>query len=290
MKLNILTIIFTLLYQTQIYSKAIDVNEFNQKYLSGYFSALLSYNNNKNDLALKFFNSSKPLMLKHEPYLKRYVLALIEDGEVLKAIKQIKNWKNYNNSDFFEAHLLLIVENLKKKKFAEAKNNLLILEKFKENGTYEFIIYETLYGYNELFLNKKIINSKNNYGNLTLITKAFQNCYLNSEKTESLFSNLINTPNGDYSRYIYFYLNHLLENNKYNSAKSTSSSIDPLNSTLLVLQTKKWIDNSNYNAINKYFSCKSESDILSEFFFLISNLYSSQDKYKKSNFYMNISN
>ena len=290
MKLKILTIIFTLVYQTQIYSKATDANEFNQKYLSDYFSALISYNSNKNDLALKYFNSSKSLISKHEIYLKRYVFALIEDGEVLKAIKQIQNSKNYKNSYFFEAYLLLVVENLRKKNFTEAKKNLLILEKFKENGTYELIIYETLNGYNELFLNKRIKNSKNNFGNLTLITKTFQNCYLNSEKTESLFANLIDTPNRDYSRYIFFYLNHLIENNKYNSAKSISSSINPLNSTLLVSQTKKWIDNSNYNAITKYFSCKSESDILSEFFFLISNLYSSQEKYKKSNFYMNISN
>ena len=117
MKLKILTIIFTLVYQTQIYSKATDANEFNQKYLSGYFSALVSYNNNKNDLALKFFNSSKSLISKHEPYLKRYVLALIEDGEVLKAIKQIQNWKNYNNSAFFEAHLLLVAESLRKNNF-----------------------------------------------------------------------------------------------------------------------------------------------------------------------------
>ena len=39
----------------------------------------------------------------------------------------------------------------------------------------------------------------------------------------------------------------------------------------------------------KIFSCSSTTDVLSEFFFLVSNLYSSQDNYEKSNFYLNIS-
>ena len=37
------------------------------------------------------------------------------------------------------------------------------------------------------------------------------------------------------------------------------------------------------------FSCKNFNDIISEFLFLISNLYSSQDDFEKSNFYLNLS-
>ena len=37
-------------------------------------------------------------------------------------------------------------------------------------------------------------------------------------------------------------------------------------------------------------SCQNENDILSEFFFLISNLYSSQNIIEKSNFYLSVSN
>ena len=39
----------------------------------------------------------------------------------------------------------------------------------------------------------------------------------------------------------------------------------------------------------KYFSCSSETDILSEFFFLLSNLFSSQEMYEQSNFFLRIS-
>ena len=40
----------------------------------------------------------------------------------------------------------------------------------------------------------------------------------------------------------------------------------------------------------KIFSCKDHNDLVSEFLFLISNLYSSQDNFEKSNFYLNLSN
>ena len=59
MYFKILIILFILLYQNVAYSKATDKNDFNQKYLSNYFSALVSSNNQKNDDAIIFFNSSK---------------------------------------------------------------------------------------------------------------------------------------------------------------------------------------------------------------------------------------
>ena len=40
----------------------------------------------------------------------------------------------------------------------------------------------------------------------------------------------------------------------------------------------------------KYFPAKNPNDLISEFLFLISNLYSSQNDFKKSNFYLNLSN
>ena len=76
----------------------------------------------------------------------------------------------------------------------------------------------------------------------------------------------------------------------YSKAKYLISEIDPLSSSLIISQAKNWIDKSNYDVFNNFFSCKSENDILAEFFFLIGSLYSSQEDYAKSNFYINISN
>ena len=293
MRLNLLKIFFiivTLLYQSTAYSKATDNNEFNHKYLSSYLSALLSYDNQNNDLALKYFNSSKNLLNEHDQFLKKYVFSLVADGQISKAIKYIQYSKNKNNSNFFEVKLLLVLDSLNKKNFVKTSKLLTNLKAFQQNDTYEFIIYETLKSYNKLFLDGIIESPNQNLGKISLITTAFQNCYLNSNKTNSHFINLINSAEGDYSRYLFFYLTKLIENKDYDSAIQIASTIDPLTSDLLIAQTKKWIDQSNFKKFKKHFSCKQEADILAEFFFLISNLYSSQGEYKKSNFFLNISN
>ena len=288
--LKIFIIIVTLLYQATAYSKATDYNKFNHKYLSNYFSALLSYDNKDNNRALKYFNSSKYLLDKHDKFLKKYVFSLVADGQVFKAIKQVKYSIKRNNSNFFETNLLLILDSLKKKDFVRISELLSDLKVSQENSTYELIIYETLKSYNNLFLNGIIERPNQDFGQLSLITSAFQNCYLNSNKTKSHFINIINSAEGDYSRYLFFYLGNIIENKEHDYAKEISSTIDPLSNSLLVVQAKKWIDLSKYKKFSNYFSCKLETDILSEFFFLISNLYSSQKEYEKSNFYLNISN
>ncbi len=293
MRLNLLKIFFiivTLLYQSTAYSKATDNNEFNHKYLSSYLSALLSYDNQNNDLALKYFNSSKNLLNEHDQFLKKYVFSLVADGQISKAIKYIQYSKNKNNSNFFEVKLLLVLDSLNKKNFVKTSKLLTNLKAFQQNDTYEFIIYETLKSYNKLFLDGIIESPNQNFGKISLITTAFQNCYLNSNKTNSHFINLINSAEGNYSRYLFFYLTKLIENKDYDSAIQIASTIDPLTSDLLIAQTKKWIDQSNFKKFKKHFSCKQEADILAEFFFLISNLYSSQGEYEKSNFFLNISN
>ena len=293
MRLNLLKIFFiivTLLYQSTAYSKTTDNNEFNLKYLSSYLSALLSYDNQNNDLALKYFNSSKNLLNEHDQFLKKYVFSLVADGQISKAIKYIQYSKNKNNSNFFEVKLLLVLDSLNKKNFVKTSKLLTNLKAFQQNDTYEFIIYETLKSYNKLFLDGIIESPNQNLGKISLITTAFQNCYLNSNKTNSHFINLINSAEGNYSRYLFFYLTKLIENKDYDSAIQIASTIDPLTSDLLIAQTKKWIDQSNFKKFKKHFSCKQEADILAEFFFLISNLYSSQGEYKKSNFFLNISN
>ena len=86
--------IFLLIYQGPLYSKKKNINEFNSKDLSNYFSAKVSYSNQKNIDALRFFNSSKSLLKKHDPYLKRYTFSLILEEKVSLAIKEIKPVEN----------------------------------------------------------------------------------------------------------------------------------------------------------------------------------------------------
>ena len=108
-------LVICILYHSEAYSKIFDNKNFNHRYLSNYFSALISYDNYNNKEALKYFNSSKQLLNNHEKFLKEYVFSLVEDGQVSKAIRQIKYAKNKEYSNFFEAKLLITIDSIQKK-------------------------------------------------------------------------------------------------------------------------------------------------------------------------------
>ena len=118
---KIFIVVLLLFYQSSLYSKNNNINEFNSENFSNYFSALLSYNNQKNIDALKFFKSSKSLINKHQSYLKKYVFSLILEGKVDRAIHELKYVLDKKNSDFFEAYLLLMLDSIKEGDFEKSK-------------------------------------------------------------------------------------------------------------------------------------------------------------------------
>ena len=280
-----------LFYQSPLYSKSKTLNNFNSGYLSNYFSGIIAYDNNDNLKALKFFKSSKYLIKQHNPYLKNYINTLVLEGKIQQAASEIKLNLTNDNSTFFEAHLLLALDSLKKKNYKKSKKHLQSSYEFINNDRLLLIVAETLKQYLYVFERNKISNIKNKFGNFSFINEVFQRCYLNDKSTKVYFNNLINSQNNsDYSRYIFFYLNYLLENDKYEEAKNITDDLNYLNLSLLISQGKYWIESKKTEEFKKIFSCKNPNDIVSEFFFLVSNLYSSQDNYEKSNFYLNISN
>ena len=284
-----LLLIFTLLYQSPCNSKSNSLNELNSRYLSNYFSGIVAYENKNNTEALKFFKSSKILINKHDSYLKRYIYSLVLEGKVQQATNELKQNFGKNNSDFFEAYLLISLDYLKKGNFEKSNNYILKTQKFINKDRISIAIHETLKQYFYVFENNKILKEKKILGNLSLISEAFQRCYLGDSKTDIYFLQLINDQEADYSRYIYFYISYLINNKRLEEAKKITDELDYLNSTLLNAQGKKWIDQNKLNEFNKIFSCKNQKDVVSEFLFLIANLYSSQNDYEKSNFYLNIS-
>ena len=280
-----------LLYQNPLYSKNTSLNDFNARYLSNYFSGIVAYENLDNTEALKFFNSSKILIKQHDAYLERYVFSLVLDGKVKKAINQVKQSSTKNNSDFFQANLLLAVDSLKKKNFKKSKVYIDRSYEFINNDRLSLIIAETFKQYLSVFEEKKLMKQKKTFGNFSLINEVFQRCYLNDKDTERYFNTLINSQNdADYSRYAFFLSSYLIENDNYDKAKKVTNNFDYLNSSVLISQGKKWIEDKNLGNFQDIFLCTNSNDIVSELFFLIANLYSSQNDYEKSNFYLNIAN
>ncbi len=286
---KIIFTIFIFFFTFEAKSKNIYLDDFNSKVLSNYFSGVISHNNQKNEQALKYFKTSKQLLNKHEEYFKRLIFSLVLNQNVDRAIQEIKFLKNKNQSEFFEAQLLLLIDSIIKKNFDKTKIYLDTTAEYIESGTFEKVIYETLRDYTYTFEEKKMSNFKSNFGNLIAINNAFQSCYLDNPKTLDYFNRLQSSEAADYSRYLFFYVNYLIHKKRFDLVKEISMEIDELSSNLIILQTKSWIDKNNFNEIKQIFSCKNENDILAEFFYLVSNLYSSQDEYEQSNFYLNIS-
>ncbi|MDB4082009.1 hypothetical protein N9500_03685 [Candidatus Pelagibacter sp.] len=277
-------------YQGPLYSKSKNLNDFNTSHLSNYFSGIVAYDNNDNSQALKFFKSSKYLIKEHNSYLENYINTLVLEGRTQHAASEIKKNLTKENSNFFEAHLLLALDSLKSENYKKSKKHLQNSYEFINNDRLSLIIAETLNQYLYVFEKNEIAKTKNKFGNFSFINEVFQRCYLDDKNTKLYFSNLINSQNdGDYSRYIFFYLNYLLENNDYELAKKITDNLDYLNLSLLVSQAKKWIESKKTEEFKKVFSCSNPTDITGEFFFLVSTLYSSQNNYEKSNFYLNIS-
>ncbi len=290
-KKNFLLIVLSIiLYQSSVFSKSTSLKDFNSKNLSKYFSGIVAFENKNNTKALDFFKSSKILINKHNPYLERLVLSLVLEDKVTQAINIVKANNKKKNTEFFESYVLLTLDSLKKNDINKAKKILSKVPGFLQEDRLNFIILNSLKQYVDVFNFKKIPKSVQNFGNLSIISETFQRCYLDDEKTDSFFTRLINNPQADYSRYIYFYLSYLIEKNKISEANLITDKLDYINTTLLLSQGKSWIDKGDYSEFRKVFSCSNHNDILGEFLFLISNLYSSQNEFEKSNFYLSLSN
>ena len=283
-------LISILLYQSSLLSKSNSFDEFSSKNLSKYFSGIVAFENKDNSIALNYFNSSKILINQHDPYLKRFVMSLVLEGKVAQANNYIKANSKKSNSNFFEAHVLLAIDNIKKNNINKA---LKILSEVPEDllkDRFNYIIINSLKEYIYVFKNKRILKEKKNFNNLSLIADTFQRCYLGDINTGSFFSKLVNNSQADYSRYIFFYLSYLIENNQIEETKAITDKLDFINSSLLLSQGKSWVESNELNKFNEVFSCKNHNDIIGEFLFLISNLYSAQNEFEKSNFYLSLSN
>ena len=115
-----LALIITISYQTPLFSKSATFNEFNSRDLSNYFSGIIAYENKDNTNALKYFNLTRVLINKHDNYLKRYVNSLVLENKVPQAINVLNNNSEKSNSNFYEAHIILVIDSLKTNNFKKA--------------------------------------------------------------------------------------------------------------------------------------------------------------------------
>ena len=148
-------LIITLFYKTPLFSKSAGFENFNSQNFSKYFSGIVAFENKDNSEALKFFDSSRILIENHDPYLRRYLYTLVLENKVNKAINLIKSNKERDNTNFFDAYLLLVLDDLKKRDFEKAYDKLNNFSKLTNKDRFNLAILESLKQYIYVFKEKK---------------------------------------------------------------------------------------------------------------------------------------
>lgn len=271
-----------------------NIKSYSKENISNYFSGLLSSRNNDMHESRKFFIKVKELSKIHFPYVKEYILVLVQEQKIEEAASFLRKIDNEFNN-FSEANIILGTTYLANKKYDLAIKKFNLINEDPRSSNFDKLIANYLINYSKIF-DKKIIVDKEffqsipeNYEDFTIIHEAFINCYLDKNIDES-FLKLLNSSEVDYTRYVYFYANYLFSKERDNEAVNiVKKYTDILKSNLLLDQTKFWVKDGKYSEITEIFDCKNYKHLLGEFFYVIANLYSSEELYNKSNFYLNLS-
>ena len=136
----IIILILLALYQSTLLSKSPSFDEFNSKNLSKYFSGVVAFKNKDNSEALRYFNSSKVLINQHDPYLEKFIISLVLEDKVKQAINFVRANSKKNNSNFFEAHILLALDSIKKNNINKALEILAEVPDFLQKDRLNFIV------------------------------------------------------------------------------------------------------------------------------------------------------
>jgi len=291
----ILFFITALLYNTESFSKNIKFKH-SQGDVSNYFSGIVSVNQNYTTTGFKYLNKVRFLKNSHYNFNVQFVRTLILLEKFEKAFAFSKNiWKE--GELFFEADLLLgldyfIKENyLEAEKYFERLNSISQSNLFFKNFLGNILISWVKASENNINDSFKFLEKiPDHYDSLKKIQNAFLNCHFDTSKTEVAFEKLIDNPKTRFSRYNFFLANYFISKNQNVAGKILiNKSRDTYNSNLLIKQAENFVLNGKNNNITNFFDCKNPSDAMAEIFYVIANLYSTQEDYQLSNFYLKIS-
>jgi len=269
--------------------------QYSSKNISNYFSGIVSVSKNYNNRAFKHLEKVKLLKNRHSQFNIEFIRTLVLIEKFDKAFAFSKNvWTE--EEFFFEADLLLGLNFLIKEDYINAEKHFERLNKISRyNLFFKDFMGNVLIAWSKAAQNDKEDSFKylekipKSYNQLTKIQNIFLQCYFDSNETNKLFEELIQSEDYNFSRYNFFLTNYLLHKNKTIEAKKTiQNARKKYNSNLLIKQAENFLYTEN-KEIKNFFDCKNPKDSLSEFFYVIANLYSSEKDYQLSNFYLKIS-
>ena len=288
-------ILYTLIFLGIFNSTYGRTTKFNQdaKSISNYFSGLISFDNFDYAGSKGFFKKLDESQSDNKNYSSKFIQSLVNLEKYQEAYKYSKKLENKNQSNF-ESNIFLGLYEFKRKNY---KKSQIYFEQLEQN-----LIDEPMFNILKISLNAwtQISQSKNQeslrllnyqnkaYENLEIIQRAFASCYVSSNTVEEDFEAIIENKKYNFSRYNFFISNYFFNRNQKDKAFyliNSASNKYPRN--LLISQFKKVLQNEEKN--KNLFNCQNSSDILAETLYILANFVSSQENYKLSNFYINLS-
>ena len=293
-KLNI-KLIAHILFVTIFFStlNAKNMDKFNEGAdISNYFYGILSLNDNQYNESYKFLKKLEGLEKNHINYSSKYLFSLVNFGKFYEAFNYSKKLEKRQMSNF-ESDLIIGIYYLKNQKNDLAQKYFLKLKNKKSRFVINNFVSNSLLNWSsfeKLDLNSaknKIDKTDSKFQNLKNIQNVFLHCFYKSEETESFFENLTSNEKIDFSRYNYFYATYLSNIDKVEKAKKVVNySLELYPKNLLLNQYKIDLDNGKYK---NDFNCENSSHVAAEILYIAANALSSQEIYRVSNFYLNLS-
>jgi len=270
--------------------------QYSRENISNYFLGMLFVKNDKNDEAFKYLNKMQLLKDRHSKYNVEFVRTLVLSEKFNKAVNFSKDvWDK--NELFFEADLLLGLDSFIRKDFNDSEKYFKRLNKTSRyNLFFDDFIGNVLMAWNKASKGEKDSSFKylekipNRFRHLEKIQNGFLKCYFDTNDTHNFYEKIIQNESYNFSRYNFFLANYLLfKNDNIEAKKVIKSARKKYNSNILLKETEGFLLSGNAQKIKNFFNCKNPKDSIAEFFYILANLYSSENEYQLSNFYLKIS-
>ena len=202
-----------------------------------------------------------------------------------------------NKIDNFESNLISAVYHLKSQDQAKSTYYIEQLIDKIQPGTIQNLVSSSLNSWVNIKNQPNLESSlqlldsiPRNFENLKKIQKAFVYCYFDSNKTGNVFRELFANPNIDFSRYIFFYVNYLLnkEDAKEEAQNILQDSLKQYPKNLILNQLN--VDIEQNRKTNNQFDCSEPNQVIAEMLYIVANALAAQSNYVASNFYLNLAN
>ncbi len=295
-KINIILFLLIIIsIETKVFARDSKI-QYTRENIANYFLGIISTSQDYNVEAFQYLKKVKSIEKQHSQFNIEFARTLVLLEKFKQAFEYSKNVWNEENL-YFEIDLLLGLNSFIKKDYINAEKYFARLNEIsKYNVFFENFIGNVLIAWAKAAQDNAeesfnyIEKIPNRYNHLKKTQEIFLQCYFDSNNTQKSLEELITNKKYNFSRYNFFLINYLLSKNRADEAKKViTTSREKYSSNLLIKQTEFFFLNNKSHKITNFFDCKNPKDALAEFFYVIANLYSSEQDHRLSNFYLRIS-